>query len=98
MIDSRLIEAKEELEANGYDTDGICLGFVGCKTLTHYVKLKDFVTIPESDVPADIPHGCKLAYHVEVCDQNGYYLTTKDPSEEDHVDRFFAIIYIDEEE
>ena len=35
MTDARLIAAKEELEAKGYDTDGICLGNVGGKVLTH---------------------------------------------------------------
>ena len=89
MTDARLIKAKEELEAKGYDVDGICLGFVGGKTLTHYVKLKDFVTIPESDVPA----GFNMVYHVEYCDdKTSYYLSKTDPSEENYVE-FFAMIF-----
>lgn len=91
MTDVRLIEAKEALEAKGYDTDGICLGNVGGKVLTHYVKLKDFVTIPESDVPA----GFSMMYHVEYYDDvNRYYLSKTDPSEENYV-TFFAMIFPD---
>ena len=77
MTDVRLIKAKEELEAKGYDTDGICLGNAGGKVLTHYVKLKDFVTIPESDVPA----GFNMVYHVEYYDDGTrYYLSKTDPA------------------
>lgn len=91
MTDARLIKAKEELEAKGYDTDGICLGNVGGKVLTHYVKLKDFVTIPESDVPA----GFNMVYHVEYYDDGArYYLSKTDPSEENYVE-FFAMIFPD---
>ena len=91
MTDARLIKAKEELEAKGYDVDGICLGFVGGKTLTHYVKLKDFVTIPESDIPA----GFNMVYHVEYYDDwYRYYRSKTDPSEENYV-TFFAMIFLD---
>ena len=91
MTDARLIKAKEELEAKGYDTDGICLGNVGGKVLTHYVKLKDFVTIPESDVPA----GFYVVDHVEYYDDGTrYYLSKTDPSEENYVE-FFAMIFPD---
>ena len=90
----RLYNIERNMINNGYETEGINFGLVNPQRRTDYVKIKDFVVVD----PADIPHGCKLVYHVEVCDQNGYYLTTKDPSEEDYVDRFFAMIYIDEEE
>lgn len=90
----RLYNIERNMINKGYETEGINFGAVAAWMRSNYIKIKDFVVVD----PADIPHGCELAYHVEVCDQNGYYLTTEDPSEEDHVDRFFAMIYIDEEE
>lgn len=85
-----LIDAKKELESKGYDTDGICFGFVKNSVPIHYVKLQDFVTIPDCDVP----HGFERVYHVEYADSNnpGYYLTKSDPSFEIYT-TFFAIIY-----
>lgn len=85
-----LVDAKNELESKGYDVDGICFGFVKSHTPVHYVKLENFVTIPECDVP----HGFDRVYHVEYADGDnpGYYLTKTDPSEELYT-TFFAIIY-----
>lgn len=93
MTDVRLIEAKEELEAKGYDTDGICLGNVGGRVLAPCVKLKDFTVIPDSDIPS----GCSRVYHVECGDDVNichYYLTKADPSEENYI-TFFAMIFLD---
>lgn len=93
-IIDRLYKIEKHMSSIGYETEGINFGPVNFHRRSDYLKIKDFVVVD----PADISHWCKLVYHVEYCDQNGYYLTTKDPSEEDHVDRFFAMIYIDEEE
>lgn len=85
-----LVDAKKELEMKGYDVDGICFGFVKSSVPIHYVKLENFVTIPE----CDIPNGFERLYHVECADGDNpvYYLTKSDPSEECYT-TFFAIIY-----